>query len=256
MALHGNPSRNGCHLRVAKMDCRTAPKSYPGRCVVGRMDERRDARERLVERLQRNGEISSPRIIEAMRRVPRHMFVPEDERDRAYEDKPVKIGHGQVVTAPHLVGRITELLDLVPRQTILEIGTGSGYHAAVLAELVGGEHLVTVERVRALAMRARRVLERVGYGEVAVVVGDGSRGLPCGAPYDRVNVTCAAPGVPASLLDQLGRGGRMTIPVGGTPCGPHTLCLVKKHEGQVDRTSHGPVRFVPLVGANGFPVSD
>lgn len=216
------------------------------------MDERREARDRLVDRLRRAGEISSSRVAEAMRRVPRHVFVPEERRDRAYEDVPLEIGHGQVVTAPHLVGRMTELLALDSGRRVLEIGTGSGYHAAVVAELVGGEHLVTVERVRALAGRARRALRRAGYGDVSVVVGDGSRGLPGGAPYDRINVTCATPEIPAPLRDQLGRGGRMTIPLGDTPRGSHTLYLVEKRDDRIDRTAHGPVRFVPLVGANGF----
>ncbi|WP_265110595.1 protein-L-isoaspartate(D-aspartate) O-methyltransferase [Halosolutus halophilus] len=220
------------------------------------MDDRADARDRLVDRLQRSGPIRSSRVADAVRTVPRHVFVPEDERDRAYEDAPLPIGHEQEITAPHLVGRMADLLDLEPGTSVLEIGAGSGYHAAVVAELVGADHVVTVERVPDLARLARRNLDRAGYDDVALLVGDGSRGLPGGAPYDRINVTCAAPEIPEPLLDQLANGGRMTVPLGDAPRGSHTLYLVEKGDDGVDRTSHGGVRFVPLVGAHGFSTAD
>lgn len=208
-------------------------------------------RERLVDELEAKGRIRSRRVADAMRAVPRHAFVPESVRDRAYDDAPLDIGRDQVVTAPHLVADVTELLELEPGHTILEIGTGSGYHAAVLAEVAGGENVYTVERFPDLARRARRTLDAGGYGDVSVIVADGSRGLPKGAPYDRISVTCAAPDVPSPLLDQLRDGGRMVVPLGPRR-NTQQLTLVEKRDGRIERTPHGPVRYVPLVGAHGF----
>lgn len=224
--------------------------------VRANMDDHPEAREGLVERLRAAGELRSARVADAVRRVPREAFVPDDRRDRAYEDAAIDIGHGQVSTAPHLVARMTELLSLSPGDAVLEVGTGGGYHAAVMAEICGGENLATIEREPDLAERARRNLARTDYDEVSVVVGDGSRGLPRGAPYDRINVACAAPAVPDPLARQLSDGGRMTIPLGRDPGGSHTLYLVRKRGDRLDRTPHGPVKFVPLVGAYGFADGD
>lgn len=209
------------------------------------------AREDLVERLRSTGEVSSEPVARAIGTVPRHEFVPESSDDRAYEDRPIPIGHDQVVTAPHLVARMSELLAIERGHRVLEVGTGSGYHAAVLAELAGPDRIVTVERFPELAKQARQVLERTGYGDVAVVVGDGSSGLPGLAPIDRLNVTAVAPAIPTVLLNLLADAGRMVIPLGPRD-GPHELTLLTMRDGTVERSRHGPVRFVPLIGAHGF----
>lgn len=215
------------------------------------MEGTEDAREALVEHLREEGALRSPAVERALAAVPREEFVPDSVRHRAYEDVPLDIGEGQVVTAPHLVARMTELLEPAPGRTVLEIGTGSGYHAAVVAEIVGAGNVVTVERHPVLANAARRALERTGYGDVRMVVGDGSKGLPDDVPYDRINVACAAPDIPRPLVDRLADGGRMVIPVGPRE-GTQTLELVEKRDGRIERTPCGPVRFVPLVGDDGF----
>lgn len=209
------------------------------------------ARGELVEHLRERGHLYSTRVTKAMETVPRHEFVPEAVRDRAYEDEPLAIGRDQVITAPHLVAQMTELLELRPGQTVLEVGTGSGYHAAVIAEIVGPENVVTIERYSELANAARDALVRTGYGEVTVVVADGSHGLPCHPPFARINVTAASRDVPAPLLDQLADEGRMVIPLGPRD-GPHELFLVTKLDGRIERWRYGGVRFVPLIGEHGF----
>lgn len=214
--------------------------------------EARRARRRVVDDLRRRGRLRSTRVAEAMETVPRHEFVPAAVRERAYEDRPLEIGRGQVVTAPHLVARMTELLEPRPGHAVLEIGTGSGYHAAVLAEVVGPENVRTVERFPDLAGSARDALARAGYGDVTVVVGDGSRGLPGQPAVDRISVASVAPEIPGPLVDQLAEDGRMVIPLGPRD-GPHELVLATKRAGRLDRTDHGAVRFVPLVGEHGFP---
>lgn len=209
------------------------------------------ARRRLVEDLRDRGRVYSTRVARAMATVPRHEFVPAPVRDAAYEDRPLEIGHGQVVTAPHLVADMTELLELRPGHRVLEIGTGSGYHAAVIAEVVDTENVVTIERVPELARSARTALVRTGYGGVSVVLADGSAGLPGGAPFDRITVASVAPAVPDPLLDQLAEDGRLVIPLGPRD-GPHELVLVTKRDDRVEQTKYGGVRFVPLVGEHGF----
>lgn len=213
--------------------------------------EAQRAREDLVAHLRKAGEVTSDGVAAAVGSVPRHEFVPDQVRDRAYEDRPFDIGHDQVVTAPHLVARTSELLEIEPGHDVLEVGTGSGYHAAVLAELAGPGTVVTVERFPDLARRAREALDRTGYGDVSVVVGDGSRGLPGAAPFDRISVAAAAPDVPAPLRDQLGDPGRMVLPLGPRE-GPHELALFEQRDGALDRSRHGKVQYVPLIGAHGF----
>ncbi len=233
------------------------------------------AREDLVAHLRKAGEVTSDEVAAAVGSVPRHEFVRrvrdsdrreesregererpqgarrEPDRERAYEDRPLDVGHEQVVTAPHLVARTSELLETEPGHDVLEVGTGSGYHAAVLAELAGAENVVTVERFPDLARRARAALDRTGYGDVSVVVGDGSRGLPGAAPFDRISVAAAAPDVPAPLRDQLRDPGRLVLPLGPRE-GPHELALFEQRDGALDRSRHGKVQYVPLIGAHGF----
>ncbi len=213
----------------------------------------RRARERLVERLKSLGYIRSDRVAEAMLKVPRHEFVPEHLRDRAYVDSPLPIGKGQTISAPHMVAMMTELLDPRPGHKVLEVGAGSGYHAAVVAELVKPDgKVITVERIPELAEFARENLRRTGYDKwVEVVVGDGTLGYPEEAPYDRILVTAGAPDVPRSLFEQLKPGGRMVIPVGDRHL--QELWLIRKTEdGRMVRERHGGCAFVPLIGKEGF----
>ncbi|MHC1568754.1 MAG: protein-L-isoaspartate O-methyltransferase [Candidatus Syntropharchaeia archaeon] len=195
----------------------------------------------------------SERVLEAMRRVPRHLFVPEDLKSQAYVDKPLPIGSDQTISAPHMVGIMCDLLDLKERQKVLEIGAGSGYHAAVVSELIGKEgHVYTVERLKSLAETAEKNLKEAGYENVTIVVGDGSLGLPEYAPYDRINVTCAAPDVPPPLLDQLKVGGKMVIPIGREY---QDLYLIEKRD-EIRKKKECGVMFVPLIGKYGFGSHD
>jgi len=189
--------------------------------------------------------ITNERILDVMAEVPRHELVPESSRRQAYADSPLPIGHGQTISQPYIVAFMTEQLDPDPDDEILEIGTGSGYQAAVLAGLV--EHVYTIEIVEPLAERARKDLERLGYDNVSVMAGDGFAGWEEHAPYDAIIVTCAPSRVPQPLVDQLKEGGRMVIPVGPENEVQH-LYLMRKRDGEVKRESILPVRFVPMTG--------
>lgn len=202
-------------------------------------------RHRMVEEQLRRRGIDDPRVLSAMGSVPRHRFVGEAVRWAAYEDEPVTIGLGQTISQPFMVARMTELLDLDATSRVLEVGTGSGYQAAVLAEM--GTEVWTIERHPQLAERARRVLEELGYRRVHVVVGDGSLGLPEPAPYDAIIVTAAAPHAPAPLLDQLAPTGRMVIPVGDRNL--QQLRLIRRCGGRFAESDVLGCRFVPLVWA-------
>jgi protein-L-isoaspartate(D-aspartate) O-methyltransferase len=203
------------------------------------------ARKRLVDGLAESGRIEREATIEALRAVPRHEFVPESRRGDAYADRPLPIGDGQTISAPHMVGIMCDLLAPDPDEAVLEIGTGCGYHAAVTAEIVGAEHVYTVEYVESLAADARRRLERLGYGDVSVRVGDGWDGWPEHAPYDGAYLTCAAPELPEAVLDQLRVGGRIVAPIGERS---QTLVAATRTGDGIDRTSHGAVRFVRMQG--------
>lgn len=203
------------------------------------------ARRRLVAELADAGRIERGATIDALRTVPRHEFVPESNREAAYADRPLPIGAGQTISAPHMVGIICDLLELEAGDSVLEIGTGCGYHAAVTAEIVGAEHLHSVEYVPSLAAEARNRLERLGYGEANVRVGDGSKGWPERAPYDAAYLTCAAPELPESIVEQLRVGGRLVAPIGTSR---QTLVRVTRTDGGLDRERHGAVRFVRMQG--------
>ena len=208
-------------------------------------------RERLVDRLRRQigGGHISEQVLDAMGRVPRHLFVRESDRANAYDDYPLSIGHGQTISAPHMVGIMCSLLEIEKGMKILEIGGGSGYHAAVLAELTGpGGVVYSIERVTELAEFARQNLTDAGYKNVVVTTGDGTLGLSEHAPYDCITVACAAPAVPQPLVDQLKRGGRMTIPIGRYT---QELYLVHKND-VISKEKSGGVVFVPLIGEYGF----
>ena len=210
------------------------------------------ARRRMVaEQLVAPGrDITNARVLEVMGRVPRHEFVPERLRADAYDDHPLPIGHGQTISQPYIVAFMTEQLEPKPTDRVLEIGTGSGYQAAVLAELVA--QIYTVEIVEELAHRAAADLKRLGYTNVQVRAGDGYKGWAEAAPFDSIIVTCAPEQVPQPLVDQLKEGGRMIIPVGRI--WNQELVLLRKHGGKLEQQEVLPVSFVPMTGeAEGRP---
>ena len=210
-------------------------------------DPRRDARA-MVELQLRDRDIVDERVLRAMERVPRELFVPPRERSRAFEDCALPIGDGQTISQPYMVARICEALALRGRERVLDVGAGSGYQAAVLAELAA--EVITIERIPELAARARENLVAAGYERVEVRVGDGTLGLPDEAPFDAIAVAAAAPEFPQTLYEQLKPGGRLVVPVGGAR-GQRLEVAVRSPEGPAVIHSV-PCRFVPLVGEEGF----
>jgi protein-L-isoaspartate(D-aspartate) O-methyltransferase len=207
-------------------------------------DDLSEARHRMVEEQVRARGVSDPRVLEAMKQVPRHLFVPGKVRDRAYADKPLPIGAGQTISQPYIVGLMTELLELKPGSKVLEIGTGSGYQSAVLSRLVS--QVYTIEILPELGEQASRTLDRLGYDNVHVRIGDGYRGWPEKGPFDAIVVTAAPPYVPQPLLDQLAPGGRLVLPVGELW---QDLTVYTKHrDGSFEKKNVLPVRFVPMTG--------
>jgi protein-L-isoaspartate(D-aspartate) O-methyltransferase len=202
----------------------------------------------MVEEQLRSRGITDERVLAAMERVPRELFVPEPFRARAYDDAALPIGEGQTISQPYMVARICEALALHGGERVLDVGTGSGYQAAVLAELAGEVH--TIERRAALADRAREALAVAGYEQVQVHVGDGTLGVPAHAPFAAIAVAAAAPEVPPALYEQLEAGGRLVVPIGGRE-GQELQLVVKSPEGPAVLRSV-PCRFVPLVGEQGF----
>jgi protein-L-isoaspartate(D-aspartate) O-methyltransferase len=200
-------------------------------------------RAEMVRNQLRGRDISNARVLAAMSRVPRHMFVPESVRGEAYGDFPLPIGHGQTISQPYIVGFMSQALDIAPHYKVLEIGTGSGYQAAILAELA--KEVYTIEIVAPLADRARATIEKLGYRNVRVRTGNGYLGWPEYAPYDCIMVTAAPDDVPPALVAQLRVGGRMAIPVGSTL---QELKILRRTEGGVETLQTLPVRFVPMVG--------
>jgi len=207
-------------------------------------DERLD----MVERQLRARDIVDENVLRAMERVPRELFIPEPERRRAYDDAALPIGAGQTISQPYMVARICEALDLRGRERVLDVGTGSGYQAAVLAELAA--EVFTIERIPELVALARANLEAAGYGNVEVHVGDGTLGLPEHAPFDAIAVAAAVPDLPQTLYDQLRPRGRIVVPVGSRRA-QELQVIVRSPEGPAVLRSV-PCRFVPLVGEEGF----
>jgi len=213
-----------------------------------KIEEQAGRREKMVKnQLEKRG-IKDPRVLAAFRKVPRHLFIPEGMRNRAYEDCPLPIGHGQTISQPYTVARMTEALELTGSEIVLEIGAGSGYQAAILAELC--EWVYTVERVRDLALKAREILDKLGCHNVAVRTGDGTLGWREHAPYDKVIVTAGAPEIPRPLVEQLKEGGSMVIPIGSQ----HTqnMILGIKKGGKLVTKDLGAFRFVELIGKHGW----
>lgn len=205
----------------------------------------------MVKHLQRIGYLRTDVVARAMEEVPRHLFLPDSLSHRAYEDCPLPIGSGQTISAPHMVALMVEELDLKEGQTVLEIGGGRGYHAAVISRVVGEKgRVISMEILPELAENGRMVLQELGYHNVEVVVGDGSLGHEACAPYHRISVACGAPSVPKKLLRQLSDGGKMLIPVGG----PYhqELYRITRTGNKIRKEGLGGVLFVPLVGEHGF----
>jgi protein-L-isoaspartate(D-aspartate) O-methyltransferase len=208
------------------------------------IDDMQEARERMVRDQLAAAGIRDPRVLDAMRRVPRHAFVPDELRDRAYDDGPLPIGHEQTISQPFVVALMCELAALQPDSRVLEVGAGCGYQAAVLAELAG--EVYTIEIVEALARSAAARLAALGYGRVHVRHDDGGRGWPEAAPFDAVVVAAAVDDVPPALLAQLVPGGRLVVPVGPRPM--QELRVYRPTAGGVEMTPVCPVAFVPFTG--------
>ena len=202
----------------------------------------------MVELQLRSRGIKDERVLEAMLRVPRHEFVPQSLQADAYADMPLPIGNGQTISQPYIVAAMLEALEVRPSDRVLEIGTGSGYMTALLAELAA--EVVSMERYEGLAEQARGAVGRIGRHNVQIVVGDGSQGYAAAAPYGRVVASAAAPSLPRKLIEQMAEDGRMVIPIGP----PHTqrLQLVRKIAGEVLVTALDPCRFVPMIGESAY----
>lgn len=232
-------------VAVSVLVMRTAPAPRTTAPVAPTVlpDDRREERLRMVERQIRARGVTDPRVLAAMEKVPRHEFVPADVLDQAYNDYPLPIGYGQTISQPYIVAVMTELLKLKPGEKALEIGTGSGYQAAILAELT--DKVYSIEIISQLAERARATLDRMGYRYVVTRHGDGYWGWPEHAPFDAIIVTAAPDHVPQPLLEQLADGGRMVIPV-GPPGGYQSLWLITREGDEYHNFNWGGVAFVPL----------
>jgi len=205
-------------------------------------------RKRMVAEQMRARGISDPRVLAALEKAPRHRFVNSGDERLAYEDYPLPIGSGQTISQPYVVALMTELLQLRGPERVLEIGAGSGYQTAVLAELC--RTVIAVERFPDLADRARRLLADLGYGNVEIVVADGTLGHPDAAPYDALLVTAAAPKIAAPWIEQLTDGGHLVLPVGAR--WSQTLTRITKHGADLETETFGAVAFVPLIGEHGW----
>lgn len=204
-------------------------------------------RARLVDTLRAKG-IGDAAVLRAFQMVPRHLFVPDAVRHRAYEDAALPIGNGQTISQPFTQARYLEALKLAGRERVLEIGTGSGYQTALLAQLAA--QVFSVERVRPLAEAARAALRAAGVANASLLVGDGTLGWSAYAPYDAILVAAGGPDVPEPLVEQLAQGGRLLIPLGSR--GSQMLTLVERHSDGIRQTALGDARFVPLLGEHGF----
>lgn len=226
-----------------------APASACAQPVPDADDNRAQQRERMVERQIAARDVRDPRVLDAMRTVPRHLFVAPDQAAGAYEDRPLSIGHGQTISQPYIVALMTQLARPASGDRVLEIGTGSGYQAAVLARLTA--HVYTIEIVEPLADEAAQRLRQLGYDNVSVRAGDGYAGWPQYAPFDVVMLTAAPEEVPAPLLAQLKPGGRLVAPVGPASLGQELRLIEKQADGSLKTTRVASVRFVPFTRKDG-----
>ncbi|MFP3945764.1 MAG: protein-L-isoaspartate O-methyltransferase [Archaeoglobaceae archaeon] len=209
----------------------------------------RDKRVRMANRLLEEFNLSLD-VFEAMKKVPRHEFVPYERRNEAYSDIPLPIGEGQTISAPHMVAIMCNLLDLQKGDKVLEVGGGRGYHAAVVAEIVDKEGKVIAMEIKSeLARISQETLEDLGYYNVRVITGDGSKGYPPESPFDKIYVTASAPEIPEPLMEQLKPGGKMVIPIGEYM--QYLYVVEKDDQGNINKRNWGGVRFVPLVGEYG-----
>jgi len=190
--------------------------------------------------------VKAPAVLEAMKRVPRHAFVPKEYQKDAYRNSPLLIGHNQTISQPFIVAHMTEMLEIERHHKVLEVGTGSGYQAAVLGELC--DHVYTIEIVEPLGLKAELLLQELGYDNIQVRIGDGYEGWPEEAPFDRIIVTCAPEDIPQPLIDQLSPGGRIVIPVGKAYETQYMVTVSKDKKGRISSKTHYPVRFVPMTG--------
>ncbi len=207
-------------------------------------------RKRMIEEQLIPRGVSDPVVLAAFRSVPREKFIDPEHRRLAYIDAPLMIGEGQTISQPFTVAMMTQLLELKPTDKVLEVGTGSGYQAAILGEIVKEGEVFTIERFEGLALKARKVLEELRYLNVEVTVGDGTKGLPSESPFEAIIVTAAAPEVPQPLIDQLAEGGRLVMPV-GDDWHQEMIRITKEKEG-IERERFGGYRFVPLIGEYGL----
>src|SRR5450759_2650037 len=214
-------------------------------------DYYQELRDAMVEQQLKSRGIIDTHVLEAMRRVPRHLFVPEPQRARAYDDMPLPVGEGQTISQPYMVAWMTELLGLEGDEKVLEVGTGSGYQAAILGLLA--RKVYSIERIEWLSEQARTRLDELGFKNIEVVVGDGSKGLKTQAPFDAIIVTAGSPGVPQALVEQLADGGRLVIPVG--PSSMQMLTVITRRGDDVETNQVGSCVFVPLVGMYGWEQS-
>jgi len=203
----------------------------------------------MVERQIRSRGVNDPRTLHALSSVPRHLFVPTELAEQAYEDHPVEIGHAQTVSQPYMVAWMTEALELRGTERVLEVGTGSGYQTAVLAKLAA--EVFTIERIPDLARRAQQTLDRLGFRNIHYRIGDGTLGLPDAAPFDAILVAAGGPAIPPALKDQLADGGKIVMPVGGR--GSQDLMLVTRRGATVTEKALGGCVFVRLIGKHGWP---
>ncbi len=227
----------------------TGQEATPDKDIHQAFRERISEREQMVREGIENypyQPVSNPDVLKAMRRVPRHVFIPPDKRREAYRNSPLGIGYNQTISQPFIVASMSELLDIRPDHHILEVGTGSGYQAAVLGELCN--HVYTIEIIPPLGLKTKNLLMELGYENIQVRIGDGYEGWPEMAPFDRIIVTCAPNNIPQPLLEQLASGGRMVIPVGKAHQTQYIVVVTKDKKGRISQKRHYPVRFVPMTG--------
>jgi protein-L-isoaspartate(D-aspartate) O-methyltransferase len=227
----------------------TGPNGSRGERHSPAQDDFAAQRAAMIESQVRARGVRDPRVLDAMLRIPRHLFVPAALAGEAYTDQPLSIGEEQTISQPFIVAAMTEALELAGAERVLEIGTGSGYQTAMLAHLT--PEVISIEMKSTLAAAARERLARMGFVNVTVICGDGSAGYAGRAPYDAILVTAAAPAVPPPLVDQLAEGGRLVIPVG--PPDQQELLRVRKSSGRTTRELLHYCRFVPLLGSHGWP---